>query len=66
MQIVAEQTIGEHKPRLFKERQPVALHDFRPNATTKWWQATVIQLKRPLTYEIRVRYDQTLMLATIS
>ena len=54
MQIVAEQTIGEHQPRLFKERQPVALRDFRPNATTKWRQATIIQQKGPLTYEIEV------------
>ena len=54
MQSVAEQTIGEHQPRVFKERQPVALMDFRPNATTKWRQATVIQQKGPLTYDIEV------------
>ena len=54
MHIVAEQIIREHQPRLFKERQPVALRDFRLNAITKWWQATAIQQKVPLTYEVEV------------
>ena len=33
MHILAEQTIGEHQPRVFKERQPLALRNFHPNAT---------------------------------
>ena len=39
MQTVAEQSVGEHQPRKFKEGQSIALRDYRPNATAKWRQA---------------------------
>ena len=54
MKTVAEKGVGEHKPRMFKEGQSVALRDFRPYATTKWRQALVKKQMRPLTYEVEV------------
>ena len=36
MKTVAEKGVGDRKPRMFKEGQPVTLHDFRPHTTTKW------------------------------
>ena len=53
MQTVAEQSVGEHQPRNFKERQSVALWDYRPNATAKWRQAIVVHQMGPLTYEVK-------------
>ena len=52
MQTVAEQAVGEHQPRKFNEGQTIALRDFRPNATTKWRQATIVRQTGPLTYEV--------------
>ena len=54
MQTVAEQSVGEHQPRKFKEGQSLALCDYRPNAIAKWRQATVVHQIRPLTYEVKV------------
>ena len=54
MKIVAEKGVGEHKPRLFKEGQSVALCDFHPYATTKWHKALVKKQLGSLTYEVEV------------
>ena len=56
MKTVAEKGVGDHKPRLFKEGQSVALRDFCPRATTsdKWRQALVKKQLGPLTYEVEV------------
>ena len=53
MQIVAEQSVGEHQPRKFKG-QSIALRDYRPNATANWRQAIVVHQMGPLTYEVKV------------
>ena len=54
MQTVAEQAVGKHQPRKFKEGQSVALRDYHPNATAKWRQGTVVHQMGPFTYEVKV------------
>ena len=54
MQTTAEHAV-DRQPQKFNEGQPVTLLDLRPNATTKWRQATIITQIGPLIYEV----DQT-------
>ena len=53
MKTVAEKGVSDRRPRMFKEGQSVALHDFRTCATTKWRQALVKKQMGHLTYEER-------------
>ena len=47
--------VGEHKPRMLKEGQSVALRDFRSNAIINWCQTLVNKhLPGSLTY-VRTR-----------
>ena len=59
---MAEEGVGEHKPRMFKEGQSIALRDFHPYATTKWHQMLVKKQLGPLTYEVEVEVEAKFVL----
>lgn len=62
IKIVAEKGVGEHKPRMFKEGQPIVLRNFHPHATTKWHQMLVKKQLGPLTYEVEVEVEAKFVL----